>query len=187
MEIDKDSFSSGQIGSKIWLAESLEKIIKEEGNPSLKILCLGGWYGLINFILRSRNNLNIDVFRSIDIDESVEEVADIINNLWVWKEWQFKALTADANSFQYSANDFNIVINTSVEHMESLQWFDNIPKGCYVVLQSNNMEHEDHFHNHQTLTEMIDEFPLDQVLFANELEFKYPSWGFKRFMIIGKK
>lgn len=187
MNIDKDSFASGQIGSKIWLAENLEKVVTQQGNMPLRILCLGGWYGTINFILQCRNNLNIEKYRSIDIDDRVEEIADTINNLWVWKEWRFKAVTADANSFQYSIDDFNVVINTSVEHMESNQWFNNIPKGCYVVLQSNNMDHEDHFHNHQSLAEMVDEYPMDQVLYADEMEFKYPEWEFKRFMIIGKK
>lgn len=187
MIIDKDSFASGQIGSKIWLAETFEAVIKKAGNPKLRILCLGGWYGITNFILRCRNNLNIEKYRSLDIDTTVEEVADTVNNLWVWNEWEFKAITGDANSFQYSLDDFNVVINTSVEHMETSQWFDNIPKGCYVILQSNNMDHEDHFHNHQSVQEMVDEYPLNQVLFADEMEFKYPDWGFKRFMVIGKK
>jgi hypothetical protein len=187
MNIDKDSFASGQIKSKLWLAKELESVLIPLGNPKLKILCLGGWYGVTNFILRTRDNLNIELYRSIDIDPSVETVADSINNLWEWQNWQFKAITDDANKFQYSLDDFNLVINTSVEHIDSKQWFDNIPTGCYVVLQSNNMTHEDHSHNHETLADMVDEFPLSQLLYKGELLFEYPDWQFKRFMLIGQK
>ena len=187
MEIDKDSFSSGQIASKIWLAEKLETVLEKQGNSRLRILCLGGWYGMTNFILQCRQKLLIDKFLSIDIDPNVEAIADTINNLWVWQEWQFKAATADANHFQYSLDDYNIVINTSVEHMQSDQWFSNIPKGCYVVLQSNNMQHADHFNQHESLNSLIDSYPLSLFLCADELEFKYPTWAFKRFMVIGKK
>lgn len=187
MNIDKDSFATSQIGSKIWLAEQLEAVVLNHGSPTLKILCLGGWYGITNFILQCRKNINIKSYRSLDVDSSVEKIADTINKYWEWKGNQFKAITADANSFQYSDKEFNTIINTSVEHMGSTQWFDNIPKGCYVVLQSNDMKHEDHFHNHQSLQDLVDEYPLDVVLYKGELKFKYPDWEFTRFMIIGKK
>jgi len=187
MLIDKDAFSSGQIGSKLWLAKELETVIKTEGNPTLNILCLGGWYSVTNFILQTRGNLKIEKFRSIDIDPSVETIADMINNLWEWQDWRFKSITADANDFYYSLEDFNLVINTSVEHIDSLRWFENIPKGCYVVLQSNNMEHEDHSNNHKSLDDMVDEFHLNQLLYKGELLFTYPNWQFTRFMLIGKK
>jgi len=187
MIVDKDAFSSGQIASKIWLAKELEKIIEREGNPALDILCLGGWYGITNFILQTRGNLTINKFRSIDIDPAVETVADTINNLWEWESWRFKAVTGDANQFQYCIDDFNLVINTSVEHIDSTAWFENIPKGSFIVLQSNDMKHEDHSHNHESLDDMVDDFPIDQLLYKGELEFNYPEWGFKRFMIIGIK
>ena len=187
MIIDKDAFSSGQIASKIWLAEELEKIIKDESVPNLNILCLGGWYGITNLILQIRGNLKISKFRSLDIDPSVVITADMINNLWEWQDWRFKSITADANDFHYSLEDFNLVINTSEEHIDSVKWFENIPAGCYVVLQSNNMDHEDHSNNHQSLEDMVDEFHLSLLLYKGELLFKYPDWQFKRFMLIGKK
>jgi len=65
--------------------------------------------------------LNIALFRSIDIDPEVEKIANTINNLWERQDWKFKALTEDANDFQYSPDDFNLIINTSIEHMDSKQ------------------------------------------------------------------
>lgn len=186
--MDFDAFSSGQILSKLWLAESLEKVIEFNMlTQPRRILCLGGWYGLTNFILRIRDRIKIKTFRSLDIDPKVENIADQINNSWEWQDWQFKAVTADANSFRYTADDFDTVINTSVEHMESRQWFENIPEGSLVALQSNDMPHEDHSGCHGDLYEFVKEFNLSETFFTGEKLFSYPDWSFRRFMIIGIK
>jgi hypothetical protein len=188
MLLDKDAFSSGQILSKVWLAEELEKVVINNNLPQpLSILCLGGWYGVVNFILQLRSNINVEKFRSIDIDSTACENADLLNKSWVWQSWQFKSICDDANTFSYSSAEFNTVINTSIEHIEGHQWFDRIPKSSLVVLQSNNMAHDDHCHNHSSLGDFQSEFAISQVLFAGEKLFKYPNWSFKRFMIIGVK
>ena len=183
-----DAFSSGQVLSKVWLDESLEKVVELNllAKPR-QILCLGGWYGLTNFILRIRNRIKIKNFRSLDIDPEVEKIADKINNSWEWQDWQFKSITGDANDFHYTIDDFDTVINTSVEHIESRKWFENIPKDCLVVLQSNDMPHEDHTECHSNLDEFVKEFNLSETFFTGEKLFTYPDWSFRRFMIIGIK
>jgi hypothetical protein len=188
MHFDKEAFSSGQVLSKLWMAETLEKVVQTHllAQPR-KILCLAGWYGITNFILRTRNQIEIEIFRSIDIDPSVESVADNINKAWEWQNWQFKGITADANDYYYGLDQFDTVINTSVEHLESRKWFDNIPCGCLVVLQSNNMPHQDHNHTHTDLNKFIEDFVFSKTLFSGEKLFVYPEWQFKRFMIIGIK
>jgi hypothetical protein len=188
MNLDNDAFSTGQVLSKIWLAEELEHVIKSQNisNP-LNILIIGGWYGLLNFILQTRGTINISLVRSIDIDSTACETADIINKAWVWQDWQFKSICHDANTFQYTDAEFNLIINTSVEHITSRQWFENIPNGTVVALQSNDMPHEDHCHNHTSLDEFIKDFKLSKIYYAGEKLFKYPEWEFNRFMIIGIK
>lgn len=186
--MDFDAFSSGQILSKLWLAEELENVIKyNDLNQPRKILCLGGWYGLTNFILRIRNNIEIEKFRSIDIDQTACDIADKINNSWEWQQWQFKSFCDDANMYSYTKNDFDTVINTSVEHIESTDWFDRIPQRTLIALQSNNMPHKDHAANHRSLKEFVDSFPLNETLFQGEKLFQYADWSFRRFMTIGIK
>lgn len=188
MQVNKDAFSSGQILSKLWLAESLEKVVQTHGlHQPRKILCLAGWYGITNFILRARNQIQIETFRSIDIDPMVESVADNINNAWEWQDWQFKSVTADANEYCYGIDQFNTVINTSIEHLESRKWFDCVPRGCLVVLQSNDMPHKDHHHTHTNLDNFVEDFTFSENLFTGEKLFVYPEWQFSRFMIIGIK
>ena len=188
MLLDKDAFSSGQVLSKLWLAEKLEKVVIDNNLPQpLNILCFGGWYGVVNFILRSRSNVDIEKFKSIDLDPVACENADLFNEAWVWQSWQFKAVCDDANTFSYDPLEFNTIINTSIEHIEGHQWFDRIPKNTLVALQSNNMTHDDHCHNHSSLDDFRREFDISHVLFSGEKLFEYPSWSFKRFMIIGIK
>lgn len=188
MELHPDAFSSGQILSKLWLAEALEQVIdKYNFCQPRKILCLGGWYGIMNFVLQARNKIQIESYRSLDIDPEVERLADLVNNSWEWQDWKFKAITGDANNFKYSQDQFNTVINTSTEHLESKDWFDLIPSGCLVALQSNNMLHEEHCHNHTSLADLRKEYLLSEIYFAGEKIFEYPTWQFTRFMIIGKK
>lgn len=190
MQLDKDAFSSGQVGSKIWLVESLENVISNlnlQGlfDQPLKIVIIGGWYGITNFILQSRNKIKIDFVRSIDIDQQACENADLINENWVWENWKFKAVCQDANHTEFF--DYDIVINSSVEHIPTLQWWDNIPENKLVVLQSNNMIHDDHVYNHSNIEQFSKEFELKDTLYLDSKTFDYKDWNFTRFMKIGIK
>lgn len=190
MKLDKDAFSSGQIGSKIWLTENLEDCILDlhfQGlyTQPLKIVAIGGWYGLLNFIIQSRKIIEVDYFRSIDIDQDACNNADLLNEFWVWQNWKFKSLCRDANDFEYF--DFDVIINSSVEHIPTKQWWDNIPEGKLVVLQSNDMSHDDHVHNHSSIEEFSNEFVFNNTLFEGSKSFTYDDWNFTRFMKIGIK
>jgi hypothetical protein len=179
--IDEDAFSSGQIGSKLWLCEELERTGWHSGFTYI----YGGWYGITAFLLLSRGHFSVDKIRSLDVDPSCEPVANMINENWVWQESKFKAFTQDCNNFEPVFGD--LVINTSTEHFENKSWFDNIPKGTRVVLQGNNMPHEDHIIYSDTLEDFMAEYPLSQYTYTGTKEFKYTKWSFNRYMIIGVK
>ncbi len=188
MQVDKDAFASGQVVSKLWLLDVLERIIDLQNiNEELEILTLGGWYGILHFMLRCRKNIKVKSYRSLDIDQEACDIADAINETWVWQNWKFKSVVADANTYTYSPLEYNTVINTSVEHMESRQWFDNIPRGTLVILQSNDMPHEDHSSNHASLDEFVSDFKVSELFYSGQKLFQYDDLNFKRFMIIGRK
>lgn len=180
MIIDTDAFSSGQIGSKIWLCEELESLNWHSGLTHI----YGGWYGITAFLLLSRGKFKVDKIRSLDIDPHCQEVADMVNENWVWQEWRFKAFTQDCNNHKGQYGD--LIINTSTEHFETMDWFNNIPKGTRVVLQGNNMPHDDHIVHTTNLEEFKKQYPLDYIDYSGEKEFVYPDWKFTRFMLIGK-
>ena len=75
MIVDKDAFSSGQIGSKIWLCEELEKL-----NWSSELTYIyGGWHGITAFLLLSRGKFQVKKIRSLDLDPTCEAIAEMIN------------------------------------------------------------------------------------------------------------
>jgi hypothetical protein len=181
MTLNFDSFSSGQIGSKLWLCEELEKLFDIIDT----IWVYGGWYGVLPLLLKTRNNIHIGKIRSYDIDPSCEIIADKLNEYWVWQDWKFKAHTEDCNNLQPFKVD--LIVNTAIEHFESDQWWNNIPSGTTVALQSNNMPHSEHHSICNSLDEFIARYPVSQSLYQGQLKFKYPNWEFTRFMVIGLK
>jgi hypothetical protein len=181
LNVDRDAFSSGQIGSKIWLCEELEKT---KWSSQLTHV-YGGWHGMLGFLLLSRGIFDVRRIRSLDIDPACQDIADMINENWVWQDWKFKAFTQDCNNFSGQFGD--LIINTSTEHFDSMDWFDRIPLGTRVVLQGNNMPHDDHVTNSSNLEEFLDLYPLTKLTYAGTKDFVYPTWSFTRYMIIGKK
>lgn len=181
VDVNKDAFSSGQVGSKVWLCEELERT----GWQSKLTYIYGGWYGITAFLLLSRGKFHVDKIRSLDVDPDCEAVADMINENWVWQDWKFKAFTQDCNNFEGQYGD--LVINTSTEHFDSMDWFDRLPKGTNVVLQGNNMPHDDHIVHSATIEQFKENYPLSTYQYQGEKKFVYPDWSFTRFMIIGKK
>ena len=181
--IDKDAFSNGQIGSKIWLCQEIENLFDRVET----IWIYGGWYGMSAFLLRSRANTLIKRIYSYDLDPECQEVADMINENWVCQEWQFKAFTEDCNKLFPRKADPDLIINTSTEHFETMEWWDNIPEGTTVAIQGNDMEHDDHVVHSNSLDDFCQKYPVSEVLYRGSKKFIYPDWNFTRFMLIGIK
>jgi hypothetical protein len=79
------------------------------------------------------------------------------------------------------------VINTSTEHFSSNQWWTNLPEGTRVVLQGNNMNHDDHVSSVSNLDEFCYQYQLSELVYKGEKDFVYPGWKFTRYMLIGIK
>jgi hypothetical protein len=176
-----DAFSNGQIDSKLWLCRELEKLRWQSNLTHI----YGGWYSVLAFLLLSREQFKVDRIESFDIDPACESVADMINNNWVIKNWQFKAHTADCDFVDKTQPD--LIINTSSEHFDSMLWFNTIPEGKRVIVQGNNMPHDDHVVYSDSLESFIDTYPLSTLLYSGKIDFHYPDWSFTRYMIIGVK
>lgn len=178
---DKDAFSNGQVDSKLWLCQELESI----GWQSKLTRVYGGWHGMLGFLLLSRQNFRVDRIESYDLDPSCERMADMVNENWVIKDWQFKAYTGDCNQILPGKPD--LIINTSTEHFDTMDWFNNIPKGTRVILQGNNMPHDDHIIHSTSINDFVNRYPLTDIMYQGELRFVYPEWKFTRYMTIGVK
>ena len=204
-KFSNDAFSSGQVGSKLWLCDELEKVLTR-GDQNVWIY--GGWHGVLGFMMLTRDTVSrgaspkanasdgfehvarYRAIRSFDIDPSCEQSANLLCENWVWREWKFRAFTADCNQLnpaeggEYGASP-TIVINTSVEHFDQREWFEKIPEGTIVALQASDFEHDGAVSLFSTEEKMREAFPLREVLFSGRLKFDYGSWSFHRLMLIG--
>ena len=186
--MDFNSFSAAQMQSKLWLVQRLESVLLEERpiEDGYRIWMLAGWYGLTNLLLRTRNQVPVLEVRSFDIDPSCESIADSLNNFWVWKAWEFKAHTVDINQLEYTPRP-DVVINSSVEHMTSNTWWDNIPIGTIVCLQASDMEDEDHVNKFSTARDLFEAYPIKELIYEGVKRFEFDDKAFYRVMIIGIK
>jgi hypothetical protein len=183
LKIDSDAFSAGQVESKIWAAEELEKVSAHIN--ILRISMLGGWYGLFHFILKSRSRQMIEWCRSYDLDAGACSIANVVNNTWD-KDWAFRAIPKDANELTFN-DDTNCVVNTSTEHFDSKEWYDNIPEGTLCVFQGNDLIIEDHVNRPKDLDNFKSLWPLQTILFEGTKYFNFETNPYTRYMIIGHK
>ena len=158
------------------------------------------WYATIVPLIVEAN-IPFDSFRSFDIDSSVWKIAEIFNKDLVLDNWKFKASTKDIKEINYNVNKYitiksngdeeqlkdspDTIINTSCEHIDNFsEWYDKIPKGKLLILQSNNFfdvkEHVNCVHN---LDEFADMSPMNNLLYEGKLELE----KYTRYMRIGYK
>ena len=187
LKIDADAFSAGQIESKIWAAEQLESIVNDLDIGPLRMYVLGGWYSLLHFILSVRKNIDIEYCRSVDLDPIVSYNANKINNSWELQDWKFRAYPFDANNVIYAQEKINCVINTSTEHFDNNNWFENIDEGTLVLLQGNDLIIDDHVSRPESLEYFINKYPVKNLKFSGTMNFQFKNMSYNRHMIIGIK
>lgn len=188
-----DAYSLGQLKSKEWLVENLPD------NLGTVFIC-AGWYGTLASMMFERARDKFDKIRSFDIDKTCAPIADTINKPWVMDNWQFKASTLDILEMEYpteyttyrsdsSSKNLidmpNTIINTSCEHIKDFdRWYNKIPKGVMVILQSNNYwEIPEHVNCSSDAEKFSKATPMSECFYLGEL----PLPQYSRFMKIGYK
>lgn len=197
-EIWDDCFSRGQLQSKAWLVRELKELDPKLGT----VFICAGWYATLATML-FENDFDIDCIRSFDIDESCVEIAEVFNKPWFVDNWKFKAITEDIKNINYFGHQWQMwsnknnrlsnpisdtpdtIINTSCEHIDNFaEWYDKIPYGKLVILQSNNyFDVKEHVNCSNDIDEFKAQAPCNEYLFTGTLDLGI----YKRFMIIGIK
>jgi hypothetical protein len=188
-----DAYSIGQIKSKLWLIEHLPDKL------GMVFIC-AGWYGTLASFMFDKARHKFDKIRSFDIDSSCYKIADTMNKPWVINGWQFKASTLDISDMKYPTEHTtyrsngtsqtlienpDTIINTSCEHINNFDiWYNNIPDGKLVILQTNNfLEVEGHINCSTNLEEFAKQTPMTQIFYQGELLLEKCT----RYMRIGIK
>jgi hypothetical protein len=200
----RDAFSKGQVTSKVWLTETLQKLV----NPNVRlenVLIVGGWYGHITKYFKDRIDYgmfyNVDPHefngyigkeffnnnsdRYVPVGTTIEKVEFLEGLGYRLPIGNFNV----ANDFKFEVTGHetilpDLIINTSCEHMSD-DWFHRAPRDKIIALQTNNLfgVAPDHFNCVNYLSDLDTKYPMSKVLFQGELDI---GKG-KRFMKIGVK
>lgn len=199
----QDAFSRGQVLSKIWLAEELDKIEQKEF-PTVFILA--GWFGQVVKYL-DKTSIEYKRIRNFDVDPTACEISDKIFNIDKLEDFNVKSVEMDINNLEklyktglefviknysngneHSEKRFpSLVINTSAEHFNE-DWYhkfvlrtkDSDP--LYIIQSNNLFDVKEHVNCVHSIKEMKTKFPMTRIEYEGEKEL----FGYKRFMLIGR-
>lgn len=174
----KGSLTPDLLKSKLWLCQSLKTIGRTKFST---IYILGSWYGNMAVVL-NKCRISFDKIINVDIDKK-----HIVNSQRLLSAMgiNVQSMNRDANKLNYKQVDKNsLVINTSVNEIEDHGWFDKIPDGTLVALQSRNNLDSDYC---TTLEKLNQEFFLNDTLVLDQINLEDPETKYQRFMKIGVK
>ena len=182
-----NSINDSQMESKQWLVDELSKYLNDSylREPLRDIMVMGSWYGLTGMLLREHISEEVMIW-NVDSDPGCEsihwemrqDVPNCKNN---------RGVTDDAiNYFLDRTDAFQLIINTSCEHMEldDIKLITNSKDhNTMVCFQSNNYHKEpEHINTHNSLDSFVDSLDLVRVFYRGEIS---PSEEYTRYMVIG--
>lgn len=175
----KASFSKDLVKSKTWLATELAKIRTDFKN----VYVLGSWYGNLSLVLFQEHKIKFQHLYNVDTNKSVlVQGEELAKSLGVAQD--IDIIHKNANYIVYLAP--SLIINTSVNNIENAGWFENIPLGTLVVLQSRNKDPAG-VNPCNSEGELAANYPLSEVLYMGKLRLQEKQGSYARFMVIGIK
>jgi hypothetical protein len=127
-------------------------------------------------LLLARSDIEYDHIVNVDRDtERVETGQQIAEKMGVAD--RIEPMVADANTLDYRQLDHNgLVINTSCHDMTNSGWFEHIPAGTMVALQSRtDVDHD------------LSNYKLSKLLFRGSRELEDPETEYTSTLEIGIK
>ena len=173
------SFTHDLIKSKVWLLSELAQIAPQVGT----IYVLGSWYGNLGVLLALDPIIKYKRLINVETDQKFLQVSKRIHNHLGMDNTEY--MLADANDLDYrQLGRDGVVVNTSLTDMPGQAWFDRIPSGTLVVMQSRDHDPGDAANSTQDIT---DRFPLSEIIYDGELQLADPETRYTRYMVIGIK
>ena len=163
------SFDRGLIFNKLWLIHELATI----KDTFSTIYILGSWYGNLSILL-ARSDIDYKHIVNVDTDaKRVRQGQAIAKQMHVAD--RIEPMVADANKLDYRQLDSNgLVINCSIHDMPNSGWFDHIPRGVMVALQSRtDVDHD------------INSYALKTILYDGTKQLADPETEYTSLLRIG--
>ena len=173
-----DSMNDSQLVSKAWMVEQ----ISHTNIKARRIALLGGWFATYTLQVL-HDHMIFDYVENYEIDMGIKNISYKLNNRF-YKNDTYKYNKRNV-SFEPINNGFDLVINTSCEHMIPVSSWRKLNPNFTgdLVLQSSNMEAPDHINCVNSVEELAEQAMIMNVYYMGEKEL--PN-GSKRFMVIGK-
>ena len=106
-----------------------------------------------------------------------------VNNLIYTGEFMYETLKYNGDKETITDGEPTCVINTSCEHMDNT-WFDNLPEGQAVALQTNDyFDNDQHVNCCKGLEEVKNKYKFSTILYEGSLD----TVLYERYMLIGIK
>ena len=175
----KGSFTRDLIASKVWLIDELARIAPQVGT----IYVLGSWYGNLGVLLALDPVVKYKRLINVETDRRFLQASKRIQDHLGMSNTEY--MLADANNLDYrQLGSDGVVINTSLTDMEGQGWFDRIPVGTLVVMQSRD---HDPGNAADSTQDIVERFPLSEVVYDGKLKLADPETEYTRYMVIGIK
>jgi hypothetical protein len=144
---------------------------------------LGSWYGNLSLILFQEHKIKFQHLYNVDVNEdSLMQGEELAKSLGVAQD--IDVVHKNANDVVYLSP--SLIINTSVNNIENAGWFENIPEGTLVVLQSRNKD-PGGVNHYNSAAELAANYPLSKVIYSDKLRLQGKQGSYARFMVIGIK
>ncbi len=184
LKLNMDAFSYGQMSSKLWLCEELERLQK----IFPRVWIYGSWYGSLAFLLLLRGKMQITQLRLFDLDGEALAVSRKLLQNWLNTDaLSIDFVQQDCNHVELTTIFPNLVMNTSTEHIAEDLWWQKLPPQTWLAVQSTDMPDPEHIRPCQNLKELEQRFKsLSKIHYAGQKVFRTPDKTFSRFMIIGQ-
>ena len=171
------SFTHDLIKSKVWLLTELARIAPTVGT----VYVLGSWYGNLGVLLALDPVIRYKQLINVETDPEFLQASERIQDHVGMSNTEY--MLKDANDLDYrQLGSDGVVINTSLTDMPGQAWFDNIPAGTLVVMQSRDHDPGNEAHSTQ---DIIDQYPLSEIIYDGELQLQDPETKYTRYMVIG--
>lgn len=164
-----------KLNSKDWLFDELSQFTSFENKS---VLILGSWYPTY-----LPYKMNAKSYTCVDIDNDVMYLSKKFHEHLGDKN-KFYFIQSDVKKFMFTNRyKYDIIINTSCEHMEYDMKdiiYDNNP--IYVFQSNDYFDCDEHVNCKESLTEFKKSTGLSDIFYEGE----YQTDKYKRFMVIGK-
>ena len=176
-----NSLSNTQYLSKKWLVESLVKL---QIQPR-RVVILGGWYG--SYLVPMLNHaFSPQYILLTDKDPNVLTVAEYLHNCFYQTSSNVRTgvLDVETDIDMLAIQGFDLVINTSCEHMNNLDMIKTkTPSTVFAFQSCDKGTDPGHINPVSSTQQLAEQVQLDRVLFAGRYNLGHKS----RYMVIGQR